>query len=402
MELVGSIGSFSRIGGTGAEMDIYLEPSTLLYRELTVQKEDLATNANDVYSFLPVDRFGKAKLMGITTPRHLLQGRTNCKTWNPKGKAYTTVDRVGSMAIEYNGEQCGDDLASECFEALLAAGTSKLDMTASPEANQLLEMLLQNIYTGLNDSTHDLAWFSRHPEIETANTDGSWDTANWTTQEWADFYGQQFATDDDGNQIKGWLTLIDEEKAAGTPHLDTEFVDGDFDDTTGAYTGSDIEAEFVKAINQVHPHFLPVVRRRRGNVGASFLVSLSVFDAYKRALIADHGAITEGYQLKVNGEVVPGVLMYDGLPVIAMDEWEYMDRMLGIRSHRILLTANGNLGLSHGVTPLPQGQNVGLRLQRSPVLKDKGRIDMYATFRLGAFIADTNMMSMISLTETPA
>jgi len=402
MELTGSIGKFSTIDGGGANLDINLDAATMFYRELTIKKEDIPSNRYNLYSFVPVGRDGKAKLIGLTTPRHLLQGRKNCKTWNPKGAAYTTTDRVETMGIEYNGEQCGDAFAADCFEKLLAVGPDKYDLEATPESREVLSMLVEGVYTGLHNSFHDLVWFSRHPQITTADSGGSYNTDVVTDQEWADFKDQMFAEDQEGKQIKGLTTLIDEEKAAGTTHFNQSFVDGDFSDSTGAYTGSDITAEFDACIRAAHPNFKPIVRRRRGNVGSSFLVSLSVYDAYKNHLIATYGGIPEGYYLRVDGEMVPGVLFYDGIPVIAMDEWEAMDDMLGIRTHRIFLTAVGNLGITHSVDPIDQMGGLGMRIQKSPLLKDKGRIDMYSTFRLGTFIADTTLAVNKSLVETPA
>jgi len=401
MELVGSIGKFSTIDGGGANLEINLDAATRFYRELTIQKEDIAANSLGIYSFLPVGRDGKAKLMGLTTPRHLLTGRKNCKTWNPKGKMYTTTDRVGTMGIEFNGEQCGDAIAGECFEKLAALGTGKFDMNATPEARQLLAMIVENVYTGLHNSFHDLVWFSRHPQITSADSGGTWNTDVTTAQQWADFMDQMFAEDQDGAQLKGLATLIDEEKANGNAQFDNDLPAGDFS-AAGVYTGSDITAEFDTVISKAHPNFKPIIRRRRGNVGSVFLVSLSVFDAYKKHLISTYGNIPVGYTMEVEGEPVPGVLRYDGIPVVAMDEWEAMDSMLGIHTHRILLTAVGNLGITHTVSPIRQNSGLGMIMQQSPILSKKGLIEMYTTFRLGAFIADTTLAAHSSLVEAAA
>lgn len=400
-ELTGGF-SFNSQAVGGPEMSFALEPVRQFYKDLSILKEDMTVNQHNVYSFLDVGRYGRAYVTGLTAPRHVLQGGTNCKTWNPKGSAYTTVDKVETMKLELNMEQCYDSIAGDCFQALLSTGTDMTDLFSNPEISTLMQMLVDGVFTGINNSIYDLAWYSRHPQIASANSNDTWDTSVITLEEWADFYDQQFASDDNGKQLKGFATLIDEEKAAGISHFNNSFVDGDFSDSTGAYTGSDIQAEFEAVKRAAHPNLRPIINRRRGGPGAVYLVSQSVFDAYKDSLIDTYNGIPEGYMMRVEGELVPGVLMYDGIPVVVMDEWRMFDDMLNIYTHRIVLTAIGNLGIAHDVTPIAQRSGAGMIFQQSPVLKDKGRIDMYANFRLGAFIADTNLMVNKSLVETKA
>jgi hypothetical protein len=48
------------------------------------------------------------------------------------------------------------------------------------------------------------------------------------------------------------------------------------------------------------------------------------------------------------------------------------------------------------VADLQQWEGMGLMVEQSPLLRDKGRIDMTTTFRWGAGIANTDFMVMAS------
>ena len=108
-ELTGGF-SFNSQAVGGPEMSFALEPVRQFYKDLSILKEDMTVNQHNVYSFLDVGRYGRAYVTGLTAPRHVLQGGTNCKTWNPKGSAYTTVDKVETMKLELNMEQCYDSI----------------------------------------------------------------------------------------------------------------------------------------------------------------------------------------------------------------------------------------------------------------------------------------------------
>ena len=288
MELVGQIGKFRTVNDDGAKLEINLDDATQFFRELTVKRGDIVNDRFGVYSFLPVGPSGTAKLLKMDYPKHILQGATNCQTFRPKGGATMSPDTISTMAIEYDGEQCADAFFGDCFERLLKLDNQKFDLEArDSEARAIIDMLVENLYVGLGNSYHDVAHFSRHPLISSANTNGTWNKETNTAKEWTDFVDQMFATDYNDDTVEGLITLIDARKSAGDDHFNVEFAGGNggadsFDATTGEYTGSDITAEFDKAIRAARPVFKPIVRRRRNNgqVGAVMKVSISVFDAY--------------------------------------------------------------------------------------------------------------------------
>lgn len=392
-QLTGTIGDFGLIGGATRFLNINLEPAKQFFREVAIRKSDIMMDNMGLYSYLPVGRDGKAQLLELTTPKHLLQSRKNCKTWSPKGSMYLRPHEVDTVPVEYMGEQCADSLIGSCLEKLLATGPDVWDLSATPESRALLAQMVQSIYLGLGNSFFDLSWFGMWPVISSADTGTWWDTGTTTDAEWADFVDQMT-----GINLKGFITLIEEEKTAGTTHFSVDISGNVTDDV---YDGSDITADFDLVIAAATPKFRNLINRRRTDIGVVMLVHPAEFDAYKSYIKTTYNAIPEGYYMMIDGEPVRGVLMYDDIPVIRVDEWKDMDDMLGINTHRILLTSTRNLAIAYDVAGIDQFGGIGLRIEQDMRLRNKGLTDMYTTFRMGTAIADTDFMVNASVVLTP-
>ena len=88
------------------------------------------------------------------------------------------------------------------------------------------------------------------------------------------------------------------------------------------------------------------------------------------------------------------VLVVDNMPVIRWDAHVPFDKITGAKSHRMAIVAPGVFGVLHDVDDLKQWDDMGLMLEQSQMLKDKGKIYMTTTLRWGAAIADTNFVVM--------
>jgi len=395
LTLNGEIGQFVIDPQGRSSFSMNMEPATLIFNEVALRKSNIVATQLGLYSFVPVGRYNKAKMLGMNTPKYLLQGRKNCLTWNPKGTISMTADEIQAYPVEFMGSQCADDFFGKCFEYITGTGPDMVDLFSTPEGNQLLGLALDNIYLGLGNSVHELATFGGDPLITQSDTNNWWNKDYLTTDEWTDFIDQQT-----GVGVTGHIPLIEAAKAEGLAHFNVSLPGGDF--SGDAYTGSDITVEFDKVIAASKTRFRVLVKQRAAD-NVVMGVTKSVFDAYKNHLIDTYGAsgIPSAYLLIIEGEAVPGVLRYDGVPVVCMDEWTEHDEILGVNTHRILLTAKGNLHIAHDVASIDQFGGMGLRVEQSMDLRDKGRIDMYTAFQIGAGIANTDFMVNASLILTP-
>lgn len=395
LQLTGSFGQFALIGGDRRVLDLNLETTTALFKEVAIMKPSIPANDLGLYSFIPVGRFGKAKMNTLTVPKHLLQSRKNCLTWNPKGRMYMKPDEIIVEAIEYMGEQCSDAFMGECLEAVLGTGNQVRDIFATPEGAQLFQLAIGNIFEGLGNSFYDVVTFGMDSLITSSDTGNWWDTANVSTEDWDNFVDQQL-----GIGVKGHIPLIEQAKADGLAHFNVAIDAGDVsgDQYTGA--NNDVTVLFDNVIAAA-PSKLRILRKRRGNPGVVMLVSVGIFDAYKDYIVANFNTIPDVYQFFLNGEAVPGILRYDGTPVVCMDEWKEYDEMIGVNTHRVVLTAVRNMVVAHDIPAIDQFGGIGMRIEQSQELKNKGIVRMYTNFRVGAGIADTDFMVNASRILTP-
>lgn len=395
--LVGAFGSFGLIdGGRGREMSVNLETATQFFRKSFVEKGSPLSDPVGLFSQLDVGADGKAKLIQIGTPRHVLQPLTNCTTWNPKGSINLTPGEIGTAAVEFMGTQCSDAFVGECFEKLLPLGSDIWDFTATPEGRGLFNVMLAGVYSALGNSIHDLVFFGKHPLITDADTSTWYNTDKVTTEEWEDFIEQMTLID-----MKGIYTLIDELKAASTPGYTVDI--SSYYTGTGAFdTTKDVTALFDLVLGEATGELNVALERMRGQIDVAIIVDGTTFRAYKKYIIANYGAIPQGFEFLMEGEAQRGVLMYDGKPVIVDDSIGMMDAYLGVNQRRVMVTALGNWAIARQQVALPsEFDGAGLMIEQSPRLRDKKRVDMNAVFRLNTAITDTDFMVSGEHTVTP-
>ncbi len=394
--LTGSFGAFGLMGGDARRMVINLETATQIFRKVFIEKGSPFSDTLGIFSYLDVGPDGKAKLIEIGTPRHVLQSRKNCRTWTPKGNVNLTPGEIGTAPIEYMGTQCSDSFIGTCFEKILPLGANVWDFTATPEGRQMFGAMLNSLYTALGNSIHNVVMYANSTLITDADTNGYFDADKITAEEWEDFMDQQT-----GIGMKGLYTLIDEAKA--------DSVSGFTVDISSYYTGTgawddtkDPRDLFDAVLGEATGELNVALERERGRFDAAILVDGATFRAYRDELISLYTSIPESYRLLVDGEPQRGILMYDGIPVIAEDSIGMMNAYLGSTTRRCIVTTLGNMSIARQQSALPsEYDGAGLIVEQSSLLRDKGRTDMYAAFRLGTAIADTDFMCSGEHTVTP-
>lgn len=395
-KLTGSFGDFDLIGGATRRATLNLETVTQVFQKVFIEKGSPFSDTMGVFSYLDVGADGKAKLMEIGTPRHVLQSRKNCRTWTPKGNVNLTPGEISTAPIEFMGTQCSDSYIGSCLEKILPLGSDVWDFTGTPEGQQMFALILQSLYTALGNSIHDVVLYANHPNIATSDTNGYFDAAKVSAEEWADFIDQQ-----QGIDMKGIYTLIDEAKTDAVPGFDVDI--SSYYTSEGFWNSSaDVTALFDLVMSNATGELNVALERERGNIDVAIIVDGETFKAYKRHLISLYSAIPESYLMMTEGEAERGVLMYDGKPVIVDDSIGMMNAYLGTTTRRCILTAMGNMAIARQQTALPsEYDGAGLVLEQSTLLRDKGRTDMYAAFRLGTAISDTDFMVSGEHTVTP-
>lgn len=371
----------------GRYLSIRTEYAVKLFEKFAVKEGDIIGDELGLYSHLIMGRDLKARFASLTTPKHVLQSRKSGCTWNPKGKIRNQIEEVNTFPVELMMEQCPDALWDNCMEVLLGEGTGKYSLQSTEEARALLAQIISRIYLGTGNSFHGLANFSNHPLIDSRESAGGFVVSD---AEWDDYYDQQTST-----ELKGAITLMDELRAQGERGFDLDLPDSAFN-ASGEYTGDIID--FLGALQKSAPsaEMRTLIRNGyqvgRGVQFPAIYLSAALFEAYEKYLIDTytHSDRMLSYLLqREDGTTVlrPNMLTYRGMPVVNWDVSTAFDETVGAVSHRAAIIAPGAIGIASDVSDLQQYDGMGMQIQQSTHIKDKGKIWMNTTFRVGAAIA---------------
>lgn len=361
-----------------------------IFNKAAIIEGDVTNDTLGLYSRLLVDGEGKAKFGTIKTPHHLFRPRQNGCVWTPNGKIRMGLTEFDTCPIEYQGEQCPDAFWNSCFESLFTEGRGVRDLEMG-EIAQITMSAFRQLAIGLGNSFFELWNFANHPDIVTADTNGTYLVDD---ERWEDYYAQQVGSTSRPVNCSGMVTILDELANEGESGYTVEIPNADI--TAGAYTG-DVVALFNQMVNAAKPELKTIARRGVG-MGANrrypiMLVTENIYQAYQDYLITTFPQIPTVLQYFLTGasagvSTVPGVLNWNGIPVVSWDAITSFDEIVGTTSTKIALVTPGAFGVASDVRNLRQYQGMGLRMVQKLDPPDNGKIYMDTTLRWGAALAD--------------
>lgn len=382
---------------TSRIISVQTESALNIFNNVSVLMQDSYARSLGLYGDVILGRDLKGRFASFSTPKHVLSNRKNGCTWNPKGGVRLNVEEFPTCAVEYNGEECPDAFYGTCFERLFEPGNGVRDIAGTTEGQAILAQMLRKLYQGLGNSFFDLYNFANHPLISQANTGSFY---NVDIQEWEDYIDQMLSGD-----CGGLVTLLDELAAKGQRGYDLDIPISDINVATGAYTGNIINLiESLKdaASAELKTAIESGTQMADGTVRYPIiLLTPAEFNAYKAYIRSLAGTNELAYRYMLEGrdgttQLMRNVLVYDNMPVVRWDACVSFDAITGAQSHRAAIAAPGVFGVLHDVADLMQWEGMGLVVEQSTRLADKGKIFMSTTFRWGAGIADPNFVVMAS------
>ena len=392
-------GGFS-LESFGSTRQISVETQTALniFDDVVISQRDQFARSLGLYGDVALGRNLDARFASLGQPKHLLSNRKNGCTWNPKGGIRMGVETFGTCPVEYDGEQCPDAFYNTCFESLFGTGNKKRDFSGSPESQRMLALMLRKIFAGLGESFFDLYNFANHPLISAANAASFFRVP---VKEWEEYVDQMLSGD-----CAGLITQLDILATSGLfPWLNLDISETEINEITGEYTGN--FRALVQSIIAAAPAELQSMAQTgmvMGNGAVRYPIILATpyeFDNYKNFITAMAGTNELAYRYLIEGtdgvtKLERNVLMLDNMPVIRWDAHANFDAVTGTQSHRVAVVAPGNFGVLHDVDELNQYGGMGLMVEQSKRLVDKGKVFFSTTFRWGAGIADTRLVAMAS------
>lgn len=362
-----------------------------IFNQAAIIEGDIVGDQLGLYSQLVVDGEGKAKFGTIKNAHHLFRPRQNGCVWQPNGKLRMGLTEFDTCPIEFQGEQCPDAFWNSCFESLFEPGRGVRDLESGVIA-QLTAGAMTQLALGLGNSFYELFNFANHPDITTADDA---ETFSVDDERWAAFYAQMVGTDARPVNCSGIVTILDGLADDGETGYTVDIPAADVD-ANHNYVG-DVVALFYQMVDNAKSELKTMSRVGIGSGTVRrkpiLLVSYNIYKAYKDYLITTfptNPAIMQYVLTGTSGAVstVPGVLSWDGMPVVCWDAVTSFDEIVGTHSTKIALVAPGTFGLASDVRNLRQYQGMGLRMVQKLDPPDNGKIYMDTTLRWGAALAD--------------
>lgn len=387
--------------GSARTISVQTESAMQIFDNIAVLETDRFARELGLYGDVVLGRDLKGRFGSFTTPKHLLSNRKNGCTWNPKGGMRMNVEEFPTCPVEFDGEQCPDVFYGTCFERLFGPGNDVRDFSATAEGQDILSAMLTKIYQGLGNSFFDLYNYANNPMISTANTEGFYGVS---VEEWEDYVDQMLS-----GECGGIITQLDELAAAGESYYDMSIPLADVDVAAKKYTGDIIEfLEDLKdqASAELQSAMDTGVMINGVNRMPIILLTPNLFRAYKAWITAQAGTNELAYRYaleRTDGttSITGNILMYDGMPVIRWDAPARFDAITGSLTFRAAIAMPGVFGVLHDVSDLMQFTGMGLLIEQSTRLADKGKVFMTTNFRWGAGIANKDFVSHASLVLHP-
>lgn len=402
-------GGFSlEMGGANGNMVTLTTESTVkFFNNYAVRNTDQYARRLGLYADVTLGRDLEGRFASFNTPQNALSNRKNGCTWNPKGGIRLNIDTFPTCPVEFDGEQCPDVFYGTCFERLFVPGSTS-PLTEGPEVQAMLRMMVERIQLGLGNDFFNLYNFANHPLITSADTNLSYSV---DAETWADYEDQMMSGD-----CGGLVTQLD---ALANDAIYGRYYNGvipsgstGINETTDAYIGDIVNDLIEPMIAAASPELKVAIRNGIPVNGVLrypiILLTSQEFTAYRKFITDMAPTNPDSYRYLIQGEsgdpvLERNVLRYDNMPVVNWEAVNNFDAYLGTKSHRAAIVAPGNFGVLSNVDSIQNRlySGLGLVIQESPLLKDKGKIYMHTNFRWGAAIADPKMAIMWSRVITP-
>jgi len=368
-------------------LDLDVHDANALVLEPAFNYDNIFQRNLNLYKF----EIGKTKfrMTHMSRPTNVLQPKTGCDDWNPTVNFSLRPYEIGSVEYELMGQQCPDEFDAACLRNLKDSADETERLSA--DINAIEMAMAMQTRRGLVDSIFKIAWFG-NTNFGAEVTAGAYDLSNLPLKE-------RVKLTDMLEHHNGWWSEIKARVALTSEYGKVRYVDTNDGTADGNATDPANISDYLKQLrNSAHPILQFWNIDRPQSEWPVYFLQKGLFDA----LISYYQSLgTEiAHRLILDGLPMPNATTFDGYPVIMMPEWDMFDYETGniangmSKKQRAIFTAGQNLtGIAH-TSSLEGLPGSALRIQKSPIIKDKGKTFMYASLGIGFGIAQPILMTV--------
>lgn len=332
------------------------------------------------------------KMLHLNTPKDVLQPQVACSTWNPQTRTYMDYNEVTCGYFEVMEEFCGDEFYTQAMYNLTSkrrADVEALMVLSDQPISQIVGALIVELQKAIGSSTYLVSQFG---DLLFGDA-GYHSLANLNL-------GKHHSQDQITNlkkmmqKIEGFWTIL--RRRAGNKQI--SFADSNDGTASGNATlPANITGFFQDMVNLSKP--VLKYAREQLQVAPVLEVQDGLFNAYKKYLTTLPGG-EAAHRYIVEGLPVKDAYWWDDYVVYRNSSWDVWDYKIGVwddatgksLNQRAVFTIPGNKCLVTNVRPRPNTE-AGLQVQQSPLIRDKGRVDMFMTLGVGAGIAHNDLIT---------
>lgn len=347
------------------------------------------------YSYMKINKDFKYVIHRIKSTPFPWQPYNSC-AWNPQGQVRTDTNEIDPCRLEVDMEHCHDESFDSCFEYFVTfdeAGMAGEDLDA--DGNQLIQQVVDSVLASSSLGLRSVLIAGGLYDFDNVTFAG--ETAN----------SVQEAIIRQNQSCKGWLARVTDLAADYSWINDTTLIPGG--DTSGKkYTGDPVADLYDEILLNAQPELQGLVDE--GGVaaidGAEGAPVVLVTPAIYRAIASEWKATanafaTGGFKPRITAvDIEDGnrrmhQYYIDNNPVIPISETSQYDRYFAGATFGMFVTAAGNiqLGTNFSSIPTSEEEQIGMAIQKSPVLKDKGKYFFHSAALVASAIADVNYLA---------
>ena len=389
-------------------LTINTEGNLNFYKRFTLLKGNLTDNSLGLFSYQKANKRKKVKFASLYPPKHIFRPRKGGCAFVSKGKIKMGVEDFSICAIETEMKHCPDETLGTCLRSIYGSHNRVRDVFATPEGAALWGELTNLVYIGQANSLWDIIWFGRHPLIDAAD-ENDWYKGNIDDEdEWEDLV-------ENLDSCGGIITAADTFKAMGYENMNVQIRDADISADRQRYIGWTPDL-FDRLLDAQSTDMKRIAKHNLMMGGFSMksiiLVDPSIFHKYEQDMMTKFDTLPQTMHYFMNrefckaigclgGQMVPGVLSYNGHWVVCKDVFADLDKYTGTKTFRAMAVTPGLFGIGYDADSLDGETGMGMRITQQLDAPFKGQVYMDNTFEIGTGIINPEFMTMASKTFTP-